>query len=251
MNRSIFVAITFSLTFLTQFTPKLLKAQSHVEDWNGLKGIYENTGISKTANCEITSFEIESVTDANATYTWSYNGNPSYYALQTKFCPLSFKQNNSNCPPDLWTEIPDAAPGAVLFESCQTYPFRMIMICEGDTLYSNEVNYYYDNGTCNTCNYNNWLWDQWFMPQDCNDCPVTVELIEFNGNQYIAAWETKSSQFTCEDFSSSVYNCDGTNFCSEGFFPFNDFNRCSDVGLPNNYTVLETIYSYNGLWRKR
>jgi len=173
------------------------------------------------------------------------NGNPTYYELQTKYCDLVF--TGEDCLIDLWTEVPDGLFEIELFEPCNTYSFRIMMICGGDTLYSNEVDYFFE-GTCSVsipsdCDYNTWLYDEWFMQQDCDNCPYIVELIEFNGNQYVAAWEITSSQIACDDFLSTVYNCDGTTFCNQGGFI--GFNECADANLPHNYSVIETIYSFN------
>jgi len=218
----------------------------HIDEGNNFDATWEdfcNTGAGGcSTSCAITNFDVTGMTDSDVAYTLNFTGNPSYYVLQTKQCSLSFSQDNSNCPPDLWTEIPDAFE-LPLFEPCQTYSFRMLMVCEGDTLYSEEVEYYFDDGTCPSCDYNSWIWDEWFMQQDCDDCPFNVELIEFDGNQYIAVWETTSPQVACYDFLSEVFNCDGTTFCYQGGFA--GFNECGDAGLLANYTVLETIYSYN------
>lgn len=384
MNKLNLPLLILTIMSFILITPKLLNAQVKM----------------KHSYCTITHLEIDSLTHNNLEFDWSYNGNPTYYELQTKYCDLAF--NDENCITDLWTEVPDAFEQN-LFEPCKTYSFRMMMICEEDTLYSNEVDYFFEDGTCNSCNYNDWLqqiwgwnnrcdysclssveliefngtqyvaawgmylgctcgteifncdgsilcfeggfggcgncgefgiagnytviekiWDryedcdiyeedfdicelypdfgaccaegterwyyntttseceiflwsgcggnpnnfesyeicmegcgqqtancdysswlsgEWFMQQDCDFCPFTVELIEFNGNQYIAMWENVSTQIACNDFMSVVYNCDGSIFCQQGGFV--GFNECTEAGLPFNYTVLETLYSYN------
>lgn len=222
----------------------------HIDEGNNFDAFWDDFCNTEqgacTANCTITDFEIVSLTGDNVEVVYNLIGNPSYYAVQTKHCELALI--GEDCITDLWTEVPDALEGD-FFEPCNTYSFRMMMICEGDTLYSNEADYFFEDEICNTatippnCDYDTWLWDEWFMQQNCEDCPFNVELIEFNGDQYIAVWETVSTQIACADYLSSVYNCDGTIFCNQGGFV--GFDECTDADLPYNYTVLEILYNFN------
>ncbi len=94
------------------------------------------------------------------------------------------------------------------------------------------------DNNCNTCDYKNWL-----NKPTCDDCVASVEEIQFNGNQYIAVWQSgyTGNGAVCSDQISTVYNCDGSVFCYEGGFA--GFTQCSDAGLINNYTITNTLWS--------
>jgi len=71
------------------------------------------------------------------------------------------------CPPDVWTIIPgptlktsSSNPSSfknrngfatAFFKACLQIEFRMKVVCDSDTLYSNVVPYFYDDGNCPDC----------------------------------------------------------------------------------------------------
>lgn len=131
------------------------------------------------------------VTDENVVhYLWSYEGSASFYILEyisldgcitlnfsdeidismDPLAPVDQNDVDSNeieCPPDVWTEIPGPTLKTSSFNSnafknksgyatafikaCMNFEFRMKVVCNNDTLYSNVVPYFYDNGNCPDC----------------------------------------------------------------------------------------------------
>jgi len=176
--------------------------------------------------------EINGIAYDAVNYNWDYSGDATY-SIQMLGCSASF---GINCPPDLWTEIPDAFVASI-FEPCNTYSFRMKVVCNGNTSYSNVVDYFFENETCNTCNYADWLYQEWFWDSRCDyGCLTSIELIEANGVQYVASWGMYLG-CTC---GTHVYNCDGSVYCSEGGIV--PIGSCEALGIANNYTVIEKIW---------
>lgn len=97
---------------------------------------------------------------------------------------------------------------------------------------------WHTDSNCNTCDYEGWI-----TKPNCDDCYSSVEEIEFNGNQYIAFWQSNytGNGAVCSDQISIVYNCDGSVFCYEGGIA--GFTQCSSAGLFGNYTTQDTLWS--------
>jgi len=130
------------------------------------------------------------VTDQHVVhYLWSYEGEPSFYVLEYRgidgciilnfseeteildepieFEPSGVFGSDFGCPPDVWTIIPGptlktsssnsasfekkSGFATAFFKSCVNFEFRMKVVCNNDTLYSNIVPYFYDDGACPDC----------------------------------------------------------------------------------------------------
>jgi len=69
----------------------------------------------------------------------------------------------------------------------------------------------------------------------CNNCVSKIEFIEYEGSNYIAFWADDTN---CSDGLTTIYNCDGSIFCSVG--GIEGLNECPD--LIENYAIIESIW---------
>lgn len=125
---------------------------------------------------------VEILNDNEVSYTWRYTGNVSFRVLEYQsrygcftfeasdglYAPVITTTESDACPPDVWTEVPgplflktastnsptfkNSSDGSIaLFKPCVYFEFRMKVVCESDTLYSNVVPYYYSTEECPDC----------------------------------------------------------------------------------------------------
>jgi len=106
-----------------------------------------------------------------------------------------------------------------------TYPSACLAGCEFV-----EVAY-----TGNCCDINNLPWLDEAVLDLCDNCVSSVEFIEFEGSNYIAFWADNEN---CSDALTTIYNCDGSVFCSIGGIA--GLNECPS--LSDNYTTIESIW---------
>lgn len=143
----------------------------------------------KLSECsEIPGLSIIEVTDQQVVhFLWSFDGTPSFYNLEYKALnacvallysegqldvnqpdfPEPVIETTSGCPPDVWTEVPVPTFktstynstsyqnrngfGTGVFLPCVQFEFRMKVVCNNETLFSDIVPYFYDNGNCLEC----------------------------------------------------------------------------------------------------
>lgn len=139
----------------------------------------------KLTECSgIPGLSIIEVTDQQVVhFLWSFDGTPSFYNLEYKSLNACvtllysegqqdieepvFTEPVSGCPPDVWIEVPvptfktstynstsyqnRSGFGTGVFMPCVQFEFRMKVVCNNDTLYSDIVPYFYDNGNCPEC----------------------------------------------------------------------------------------------------
>jgi len=128
----------------------------------------------------IPGLSIIEITDQQVVhYLWSYEDTVSFYILEYKALDgcitLSFSEVGEpdfsepgfGCPPDVWTEVPGPSFktsssnstsniyksefATAFFKYCVNFEFRMKVVCNSDTIYSNIVPYFYDDGNCPDC----------------------------------------------------------------------------------------------------
>ncbi len=146
---------------------------------------------SLTLDCQdLPELLITEITDDRfVSYTWDYKGAANFYILEYKGIDDCVQLNISDqdpddttpgeidnvptdplgifCPPDVWTVVPvptlktqlsnstsnkNANEFSLsLFLPCILFEFRMKVVCNNDTLYSNVVPYLYSDGNCPDC----------------------------------------------------------------------------------------------------
>jgi len=75
----------------------------------------------------------------------------------------------------------------------------------------------------------------WVQEPDCFDCISSVQIIESQGQSYVAFF---GDSFNCSDALTTIYDCNGVEVCLQGGFP--GYTQCNTILA--DYTSIERLW---------